>query len=440
MKKLKSIFLCALGALSLVSYNSTAKGKNFVKAEENIDNAANVLNENVEVVLSYEDIFQQYYDSTVAKLNAQNKAADFTIADFRDNYYQSSLPLEEYAKSYLNDSTTNDSTVRKLVPLKASGSSDDEKYILKGNISNPKNSNGSTNPNFDPDTTPTNAIQRNINYASSAAYSRVEKGDIVIETHTPKVFNMGHAAFVYDTSKKASGKLSGRSTYIQTVESVLGGVQFGFLDDERMTKFGVVIVRPKDMSGSTASNASYFIYNQLGKPYYLPTNQGSYQTSMYAEHWYCSELVYAAYYYANRVIASPTAGGWIWPWNIQWSNKVDFVSYNNTLDIEYMEKTNGKFKLRIYNRTGSTREVYYNSKKCFKDDAKNWKNLHDWQNNHVSIQNGKFADVLISSNWFADAFAVSYVNNSKRYISYACDINDNTFRMSIYKNVKNENA
>ena len=46
MKKLKSIFLCALGSLSLVSYNSTAKGKNFVKAEENVDNAANVLNEN----------------------------------------------------------------------------------------------------------------------------------------------------------------------------------------------------------------------------------------------------------------------------------------------------------------------------------------------------------------------------------------------------------
>ena len=437
MKKIKSIFLCALGTLSLIGCNSVAKGEKLVENDVKNDNPANVLNENVEVVLSYEDIFQQYYDLTVEKLNAQNKVADFTIADFRDNYYESNLRLDEYVESYLSDSVAKEYTPRTLVPLRASGSSDDEKYILKGNISNPKNSNGSANPNFDPATTPTNAIQRDIKYASSAAYNKVANGDIVIETNTPKVFNMGHAAFVHNTTKNAAGKLSGRSTYIQTIEAVLGGVQFGFLDDDRMTKFGVVIVRPKDMYGSTVGNADYFIYNQLGKPYYLPTNQGTYQTSFYAEHWYCSELVYAGYYYANKVIASPTSGGWIWPWNIQWSNKVEFVSYNNTLDIEYMGKTNGKFKLRIYNKTGSTQEVYYNSKKCFKDDAKNWKNLSDYQNNHFSLQNGKSKDVLISSNWFADAFAVSFVSNSKRYITYASDINDSTLRMSIYKNVKN---
>jgi len=436
MKKMKSIFLCALGALSLAGCNSAAKGEKLVENDAKNDNPANVLNENVEVVLSYEDIFQQYYDLTVAKLNAQNKVVDFTIADFRDNYYESNLRLDEYVESYLSTPVIEESAPRALVPLRASGSSSDEKYILKGNISNPKNSDGSANPNFDPATTPTSAIQRNISYASSAAYNRVSNGDIVIETHTSQ-FNMGHAAFVYNTTKNAAGKLSGRSTYIQTIEAVGGGVQFGFLDDDRMTKFGVVIVRPKDMYGSTVSNAKYFIYEQLGKPYYLPTSQGSYQTSLYSAHWYCSELVYAAYYYAGKTIASPTSGGWIWPWNIQWSNKVEFVSYNNTLDIEYMGKTNGKFKLRIYNKTGSTQEVYYNSKKCFKDDAKNWKNLSDYQNNHFSLQDGKSKDVLISSNWFADAFAVSFVSNSKRYITYASDINDSTLRMSIYKNVKN---
>ena len=93
MKKMKSIFLCALGALSLAGCNSAAKGEKLVENDAKNDNPANVLNENVEVVLSYEDIFQQYYDLTVAKLNAQNKVVDFTIADFRDNYYESNLRL-----------------------------------------------------------------------------------------------------------------------------------------------------------------------------------------------------------------------------------------------------------------------------------------------------------------------------------------------------------
>lgn len=94
-------------------------------------------------------------------------------------------------------------------------------------------------------------------------------------------------------------------------------------------------------------------------------------------------------------------------------------------------------KFRVYNRTESTRDVYYNSKKCFINYAKNWSNLNDWQNNHVSIEDGGYADVLISWNWFADSFAISYVNDFKRYITYANEINDNTLRMAIYKNVKN---
>lgn len=432
----KAFILCVLGIIPLASCNNVSMRYDFSNQENEAtsNNVEKVLENETNLVLSYKDIFREYYKLTLSKLDEMNKSVDFTFEDFCDNYYASNLKLSDYVESCIHESATEEFAMRSLVPLRASSSSD-EKYILKGNISAPTNSDGSVNPYFDPDYTPASAIQRDINYASSSAYSKVADGDIVIETHTSQ-FNMGHAAFVYNTAKHANGKLYGRSTYIQTIEAVGGGVQFGFLDDDRMVKFGVVIVRPKDTYGSTVSNAKYFIYKQLGKPYYLPIDQGSYQTSIYSSHWYCSELIYAAYYYGGKTIASPTSEGWIWPWNIQWSNKIDFVSYNNTLDIEYFGKTNGKFKVRIYNRTGSTREVYYNSKLCFLNDAKNWSNLHDWQNNHVSIQNGKSADVLISSNWFADTFAISYVNGSSRYITYANDING-TLRISIYKNVKN---
>lgn len=248
---------------------------------------------------------------------------------------------------------------------------------------------------------------------------------------------MGHAAYIYDINKHAKGKLSGRSTYIQTIEAVAGGVQFGFLDDERMVKFGVVIVRPYENDSLAVDNSKKFIYKQLGKPYYLPLTQGSYQTSINAEHWYCSELIYAAYYSTGTYIAYPNKNDWVWPFHILWSTTNDFVSYNNTLELRYFGKTNDRFKVRIYNRTGNPRTVYYNSKKCYLEDAKKWLNLNDWQNNYVTIYNSFYADVYLSSNWFADTFAVSYVDENKRYITYANEINDETLRMAVYKNVIN---
>lgn len=318
-----------------------------------------------------------------------------------------------------------------FLPLRSS-SSGDEKYILKGGISDP---NGS---NFDPYYTPTNAIKRTIKYASSAAYNNLQNGDIVTETST-KFSNMGHSAILYDCNKHASGNLEGRSTYIQTIEAVGDGVQFGFLDDDRMVSFGVVIIRPKNAYSSDVYDALNFCYDQLGKPYYLPLENGTAQTSRYSQHWYCSELVYAAYEDTGVTIAYASSGGWVWPIDILWSTRVDFVCYNKTLDTEYMGKTNGKFKLRVYNRTGSTRTVYYNSKKCFKNDAKGWSNLHDWQNNYVSISNGSYADILISSNWFADCAAISYTYSGKRYITYVQfnALSDSTLRVGIFKNVKN---
>lgn len=435
MKKVQSIILCALGALSLIGYSSLNKGEDSKNQEAKIANDSfdNSQNENTELVLSYKDIFREYYNITVSKLEVSNKAIDFTFDDFCNNYYSSNLELSDYVESYVGDSKLSkvDETPHGLLPLRSS-SSGDEKYILKGGISDP---NGS---NFDPYYTPTNAIKRTIKYASSAAYNNLQNGDIVTETST-KFSNMGHSAILYDCNKHASGNLEGRSTYIQTIEAVGDGVQFGFLDDDRMVSFGVVIIRPKNAYSSDVYDALNFCYDQLGKPYYLPLENGTAQTSRYSQHWYCSELVYAAYEDTGVTIAYASSGGWVWPIDILWSTRVDFVCYNKTLDTEYMGKTNGKFKLRVYNRTGSTRTVYYNSKKCFKNDAKGWSNLHDWQNNYVSISNGSYADILISSNWFADCAAISYTYSGKRYITYVQfnALSDSTLRVGIFKNVKN---
>ena len=391
-----------------------------------------------ESILTYNDIFREYYDLVTYKLKKRNIDFNLPFSSFCENYYSSNLKLNEYVEFYSGSSSefeNEKSFSRTRSPLRSSGSKD-EKYILKDSISFPKDSNGKPNKKFDPDKTPVEAILREIRYASASAYDKIADGDIIIETHTSQ-FNMGHAAYIYDINKSAEGKLTGRSTYIQTIEAVGGGVQFGFLDDQRMVEFGVIIVRPSYTNSIAVSDSKDFIYKQLGKPYYLPITEGSCQTSINSEHWYCSELIYAAYYHANTIIARADTYGWIWPFYILWSNTIVFVPYNNTLEIRYLGKINNQFRVRIYNRTGKTRKVYYNSKKCFIGDAKNWSNLNDWQNNQITVYDKSYGDVHIASNWFADTFAVSYVDENKRYITYANEINDDTLRMAVYKNVIN---
>ncbi len=439
MKNL-GLFLCLFSLLlPIKSFSFDFSQNSCHQSEETLEEKTfQKFGKTSETILSYEDVFRKYYDLMIYKTETQNIHSKLSFRSFCDNYYTSNLKLNEYVElcsGGYKEFEDKNNYPNKLSALRSS-SSKDENYIFKKIISLPTKPDGRANPEFDPDETPTEVIRREIKYASPSAYDKIEDGDIIIETHTSQ-FDMGHAAYIYDINKHAKGKLSGRSTYIQTIEAVTGGVQFGFLDDERMVKFGVVIVRPYENDSLAVDNSKKFIYKQLGKPYYLPLTQGSYQTSINAEHWYCSELIYAAYYSTGTYIAYPNKNDWVWPFHILWSTTNDFVSYNNTLELRYFGKTNDRFKVRIYNRTGNPRKVYYNSKKCYLEDAKKWLNLNDWQNNYVTIYNSFYADVYLSSNWFADTFAVSYVDENKRYITYANEINDETLRMAVYKNVIN---
>ncbi len=96
-------------------------------------------------------------------------------------------------------------------------------------------------------------------------------------------------------------------------------------------------------------------------------------------------------------------------------------------------KSGSTWKIRISNQTSHFRRVYYNSKMCFNDDAKNWNKLNNV--NSVTIDPYSAAYVFISENWFATTIAVSYQYNNCRIISYADNLDATEKTLSQYTSV-----
>ncbi len=77
----------------------------------------------------------------------------------------------------------------------------------------------------------------------------------------------------------------------------------------------------------------------------------------------------------------------------------------------------GKWKIQITNPNSFAISADYNTLMCFNDDARDWKNLNNTDS--IDIPEEGCGEVYISPNWFATSIAISYVQESRRYISYA---------------------
>lgn len=103
------------------------------------------------------------------------------------------------------------------------------------------------------------------------------------------------------------------------------------------------------------------------------------------------------------------------------------VSTKTTNIYQYLSlinsgKSGSTWKIKIYNPTSSGKTVYYNSKMCFENDAKNWSGLSDVKS--VYIPANTYVTVYISTNVFATCITTSYINsNGVRVISYANGLN-----------------
>ena len=123
--------------------------------------------------------------------------------------------------------------------------------------------------------------------------STVKKGDIIEETEGLVAQVTGHIAIVQ--GKYWDSTYS--QYYIRTIEAGINGVVYGVLDDERYDDRGVSVYYVTSATSTQKTDAVTFCKNQLGKPYWLAIpalTRCNYSSS--ATNWYCSELVWAAYY------------------------------------------------------------------------------------------------------------------------------------------------
>jgi uncharacterized protein YycO len=144
-------------------------------------------------------------------------------------------------------------------------------------------------------------IKQAPSYSKYNMLNEVASGDIIHETVGAIAGITGHVAIVegiyWSTQYQAY--------YIRTIESAIKGVVYGVLDDERYDERGVSVYYVVDATDDQIDNAVYFCEQQIGKPYNYdgigPFGIGmSCNTSINSSKWYCSELLWAAYFDEGR--------------------------------------------------------------------------------------------------------------------------------------------
>lgn len=317
-----AILFVALAVMDILTVQPFAKSK-----AEYIDNAENVESMNQvsidDTVISYKSVFDFYYDNLVKEMLVNDKHNICTRQEFIDGYYESGLTIVDYTNALKNDNV-------KASAALLSSSSEDADYILKNIV--------------DYNTTPQSVFKRTP-IQSAFDYSTIQDGDIIIETATI-IFNVGHAAFIYDADKPREGG----STYCQTIEAVKSGVKYGFLDDDRMVKYGAVIMRSSMITNNYVGNeeiqsAREFIFAQLGKTYDFNPERAN--TSITSSKWYCSELVNAACQFIHGTYTNSQGG--CMPIDLYSKTYFFPLGISGYLDINLIKKEGNKWTIRVYN-------------------------------------------------------------------------------------------
>lgn len=129
----------------------------------------------------------------------------------------------------------------------------------------------------------------------AAPYNRnilasVQKGDIVYEAYGGYGVT-GHIAIVEGKYYSAAKK----QFYVRLIEAIKpGGVCRSVLVDQRVLDKDVTVYRVTNATNAQRNAAVNFCISQLGKDYALDVPAKDYDSSQ--ADWYCSELVWAAYY------------------------------------------------------------------------------------------------------------------------------------------------
>lgn len=407
----------------------------FAQAETKEANlATDELNQTEEIsntIVSYQEVFEYYYNKLIS-----NSTVEIDKDDFIDLYYAQEKPINEFVDFIvetgvhnLEDDTLHvqeQTNVEEGIQTTASGVlqiiSPDENYILGSDI-------GSQNY--------TESVYfRRLPICEAFDYDRLYDGDIIYESASNSPTK--HAAFLYRHDQPYS-----EGEYAQTIEAVAGGVQYGFLDDERITRFGVSIYRIYRVTDEQISQAKDFVLAQVKKDYSFDFTKTN--TDRNSSAWYCSELVYAAYHNAGLEICNnsdfifePEKMACLPIYLTQGAMCVSIPLGYNHLQIGVNSFNNdlwnsAYWKINIVNNNSKDVVVAYNSKMCNLEDAKNWSSaLSDIKT--ITIKANSYEVVNICQNFFATAVAVSFVSGTTRYVSYGSELSKTSYMMSVSYN------
>lgn len=424
MKKLVLIMFSFFFGNLLIPTASSIKSQTITQKNR----SAQVDNYVGQQILSYELVYQYYYNKAVSSLSNESKAK-VSLEDFINAYRNQNLSIYEFTDSFSLESLKydgEDKTNKEVSISSLEIISPDANYILGADSAIASK-------------TEKKYYRYQPTYLA-CDYSQLNDGDIIYESQSPSPTK--HCAFIYDSEHDGY-----YGNYVQTIEAVAGGVQYGFLDDQRMIDYGVVIYRVYRASElNVVSRAKKFIIKQVGKPYSIDFTKTD--TDENESEWYCSELVYAAYFAGGMNIASTSSYNFdptttaLLPVQLTWgmfNGIVTIVSENVDISISSFTSAswnNSYWTIKVYNPNYYAISIQYNSKMCNDIDAKEWTSLSDIKT--ISLDGRKSTTVDIKQNWFATAVTFSYVNynTNKRYITYGTQLTKGVYTMQVGYNVK----
>ena len=406
-------FLC-LTAAAVVSFSIPKHNKKNCKNDV----------ENYTLIQSGESLLKDYYNDVIEA----NKGKEVcTFEDFCSEYRKGDLDIKTFTKVACDNPMLREDQTTSKIEIKNS-SSGDENYII-GKNKDYKNG------------IPKSAFKRMPIYRNYYDYE-YRRCDVIYETFT-FVGEIGHAACVVSSWEYTNEtNIDDRIPYVKTVEAVGSGVNYGFLDDERMCKFGILIYRSNtSLKMKQKDNIENFLHSQIGKPYLLA---GGYSSSANKANWMCSTLVEAAYEAGNvKLFDNPH---YVRPDELVTSSKLSLVQPLTSEFIEYVSVTVkydfllfGKhYDVKLYNPTTSTRTVEYTSKTiAIGNRLSSWNSGYDTKTVNISSKSTVTVRVNPGSSGTTGAtimdFACRYTNYS-RYTSEGYKVVD---FISVYRMLSN---
>lgn len=178
------------------------------------------------------------------------------------------------------------------------------------------------------------------------------------------------------------------------------------------------------MGTSNRQAAVAFCANQLGKAWWYDTDDTPLDLDANQETWYCSELIYAAYYNAtgSGFQCGALDDGHILPAHLYatWQTST-VVAYDELFLQLSIDTSDAKWTINVFNPNHTTIDVTYNKKMCGSNDAKTWTDLNDTETFSLSARSTaskrvrtNFLATHITFSWFYSDGSVNV-----RLISYA---------------------